>query len=280
MEANRIYKPSRFSRYTIVPTSVFRLKGITAGATGLYCYLFSHEVGQSITIKFITNHFKEGRDAINARLKELEKHNLLVRTAIKDKGKFAGYSYYLNDLQTLETDNGKTVTENPHQSNNKNISNIDTNSTAYKSLEHFIALFPEKYRPTTDNQRYKWYQCLDRIERLDKYNLRDVYKVCQKLRTDEFWSVNFLTLLKLRNLDKNNIKFIDRFMDKYSIEAKPKCYYKIKGIVKYFKYEQDNQLLLGAKTKTVTLYDYNLRNVFNDDEYNLIYEYTNGSDKE
>ena len=69
-------------------------------------------------------------------------------------------------------------------------------------------------------------------------------------------------------------------MDKYSIEAKPKCYYKIKGIVKYFKYEQDNQLLLGAKTKTVTLYDYNLRNVFNDDEYNLIYEYTNGSDKE
>ena len=78
MKINRIYKPKRFDNFTIVPNCVFRTKNISIGATGLYAYLFSHDSSKPITIRFIINHFKEGKDAINSKIKGLEKFNWYV----------------------------------------------------------------------------------------------------------------------------------------------------------------------------------------------------------
>ena len=90
MEINRIYKPKRFDNFTIVPNAVFRIKGISLGATGLYAYLFSHDTDKPITIKFIQGHFKESYKAIKSRLEELEKLNLLTRERVRYNGQYAG----------------------------------------------------------------------------------------------------------------------------------------------------------------------------------------------
>ena len=109
IKVNKIIKPKRFSRFVVVPSSIFRHKKISASATGLYCWLFSHSENQEITFTFILNHFKEGRDALQSKIKELTQIGFLVREQIKIEGKFKGYNYILNDVPLTE----KPLTEKP-----------------------------------------------------------------------------------------------------------------------------------------------------------------------
>jgi hypothetical protein len=118
-----------------------------------------------------------------------------------------------------------------------------------KAFDHFVALFPERYQPQSESQKNKWLDCLDKVQRLDGYDLREVYLMVKKMRQDDFWQGNFLSILKLRNTDKNGIKYIDRFMDQqnnYLQSAKNK----IQGVYRFYKYTTPNgDIEIGAKTK-------------------------------
>ena len=118
-----------------------------------------------------------------------------------------------------------------------------------KAFEHFVVLFPERYQPQSEAQKNKWLDCLDKVQRLDGYDLREVYLMVKKMRQDDFWQGNFLSILKLRNTDKNGIKYIDRFMDQqenYLQSAKNK----IQGVYRFYKYTTPNgDIQIGAKTK-------------------------------
>ena len=118
-----------------------------------------------------------------------------------------------------------------------------------KAFEHFVALFPERYKQQSEAQKTKWLDCLDKVQRLDGYDLREVYLMVKKMRQDDFWQGNFLSILKLRNTDKNGIKYIDRFMDQqenYLQSAKNK----IQGVYRFYKYTTPNgDIQIGAKTK-------------------------------
>ena len=110
----------------------------------------------------------------------------------------------------------------------------DKTKTAFP---HFAALFDLKYRPKTETQKNKWLDCLDKLQRLDGYDLREVYNVSKNLRNDEFWQNNFLSILKLRNTDKNGIKYIDRFMIQHKAKQKPVGFTKIKNLKEFFIYK-------------------------------------------
>ena len=161
--------------------------------------------------------------------------------------------------------------------NNNNINN--NNSTKSKkrqysekttmAFSHFAELFPLKYRPKTEAQKNKWVDCLDKIERLDGYNLRDVYNVSKELRNDEFWQNNFLSILKLRNTDKNGIKYIDRFMVQHKAKQKPVGYQKIKGLKEFFVYRNpaNGQKEIGAKTKNGDIHEFQIRGLMMTNEF-------------
>ena len=164
MKYNRIYKPSRFDNFTIIPSYILRHKGISIGATGLYAWLFSHTSNQEITIEFICNHFKEGKDAIRVKLKELIDNGYLDRKRVTEHGKFKGYDYILKANQSGKNRcRKKPMSENPPQSNiNNNIynkSNINQNANIDKSFKHFVDLFDFKYRPKTKTQINNWKKC-------------------------------------------------------------------------------------------------------------------------
>ena len=274
MKYNKIYKPKKFDNFTIIPSSIFRYKNISIGATGLYCWLFSHISTQEITVEFICGHFSEGKDAIRSKLKELIKEGYLVRKQVTDKGKFKGYNYYLNDKPKAEKPKAvNPAPVNPPQSNtinnsNDNISNINTqNEIIENAFIHFAKLFPVKYQPKTENAKNNWIQCIERCVRIDNYDLKEIYKAVEYTRNDDFWKPNFLTLLKLRNQDKNGIMFIHRFIENYRKFNKPKCYWKIKGIVEYKIYlDPDKSERLGAVTKTNKLNEFNLSQFLNKNE--------------
>jgi len=303
MEYNKIYKPKKFDRFTVVPNVIFRHKGISAAATGLYCWLFSHEAKTEMTVQFICGHFKDGKDAINSRLKELIKSGFLVRKEIRNGGKFAGYNYHLSDKpkKAKATVTGKTVTGktvavftaavNPQQSNTNNTNYITKeilkkeiptksktpiyNETILKAFPHFVELFPIQYKPKTENQKNKWLECLDKLQRLDGYELRDIYNVAKNLRNDEFWQKNFLTILKFRNTDKNGIKYIDRFMVQHKATQKPIGYQKIKGLNEFFVYTSaaNGQKEIGAKTKGGDLFEFQIRNLMMTNEFQELKKY-------
>ena len=141
------------------------------------------------------------------------------------KGKFKGYNYILKAKPKPQKP--KTQKPKPQNGPQSNINNIYTNTSIYnksninqsanidKSFEHFVLLFDPKFQPQTDTQILNWKKCLDKCVRIDKYNLKDIYLVVKFIRNDDFWSEHFLSLLKLRNQDKNGIMYIHRFMELY-----------------------------------------------------------------
>lgn len=283
MKYNKIYKPKKFDKFTIIPSYILRHKDISIGATGLYAWLFSHKSTQEMTVEFISGHFKEGKEAIRSKLKELIKEGYLVRKQVTEKGKFKGYNYYLNDKpQTEKPQTEKPTSSNPPQSNtNTNIynkSNINLNANIDKSFEHFVKLFDIRYHPITDTQIINWKICLDKCVSIDKYDLKEIYLAVKFIRNDDFWREHFLSLLKLRNQDKNGIMFIHRFMELYKKQNKPKCYWKIKGIKEYVIYlDPDGSKKLGAITKTNKLNEFNLSQFLDKLEILQLKNFVNGS---
>lgn len=285
MKFNRIIKPSKFDQFTVVPSGIFRQQGISQQATGLYCYLFSHSSNHKITINFITNHFKNGRDAIRSALAELEKLGYLLREQERIDGKIVGYNYILKDAPATEKPSPeKPSPENPIQSNNSIyiIKNNNTytkrnNSTKSENVEkaypHFVQLFPERYRPKTPATIEKWKVCLDRIERIDGYDLRQVYEVCKQLRQDQFWSENFLSVLKLRNSDKNGVRYVDRFMERNALKTRPTALNKVKGYKDLVAYTEGGTKMVKAITTNGVVHDFNLRMSLTPAEYKQIVEY-------
>jgi hypothetical protein len=285
MKLNRIIKPSKFDNFTIVPNAIFRHEGISQQATGLYCYLFSHSSNQEITINFITNHFKNGRDAVRSAIAELERFGYLKREQLRQNGKIVAYNYILKDAPLTEKPSPeKPSPENPIQSNtsiysNKDITTYTKRNTSTKSenvekaYQHFVQLFPKRYRPKTPATIEKWKVCLDRIERIDGYDLRKVYEVCRQLRQDQFWSENFLSVLKLRNNDKNGIRYVDRFMERNALRTRPAALNKLKGVKDLVPYLEDGVKMVKANTNNGVIQDFNLKMNLTPAEYKQILEY-------
>jgi hypothetical protein len=290
MKLNRIIKPSKFDHFTIVPNAIFRHEGISQQATGLYCYLFSHSSNQEITINFITNHFKNGRDAVRSAIAELESFGYLQREQLRQNGKIVAYNYILKDTPATEKpptekpSTEKPSTEKPIQSNT--ITSISINNTnnnnkyictksenVEKAYTHFVQLFPKRYRPKTPATIEKWKVCLDRIERIDGYDLRKVYEVCKQLRQDQFWSENFLSVLKLRNNDKNGIRYIDRFMERNALRTRPTALNKLKGVKDLVPYLEGSTKMVKAYTNNGVIQDFNLRMNLTPAEYKEILDY-------
>ena len=148
----------------------------------------------------------------------------------------------------------------------------DKTKTAFP---HFAALFDLKYRPKTETQKIKWLDCLDKLQRLDGYDLREVYNVSKNLRNDEFWQNNFLSILKLRNTDKNGIKYIDRFMVQHKAKQKPVGFTKIKNLKEFFIYKNpsNGKKEIGAKTKNGDIHEFQIRGLMMTNQFQELIKY-------
>tara|TARA_Y100000385_G_C13097926_1_gene642566 strand:+ start:1501 stop:2385 length:885 start_codon:yes stop_codon:yes gene_type:complete len=148
----------------------------------------------------------------------------------------------------------------------------DKTKTAFP---HFAALFDLKYRPKTETQKIKWLDCLDKLQRLDGYDLREVYNVSKNLRKDEFWQNNFLSILKLRNTDKNGIKYIDRFMIQHKAKQKPVGFTKIKNLKEFFIYKNpsNGKKEIGAKTKNGDIHEFQIKGLMMTNEFQELKKY-------
>ena len=284
MKYNKILKPKKFDHFTIIPSYIFRHKGISVGATGLYAYLFSHTAEQEITIQFICGHFKESKGAIARKLNELIDAGFVIRDRVTDKGKFKGYNYTLKAKP--KTQKPKPIKPKPQNEPQSNINiyndnNIESNNNMHSNLvlkvyPHFVNLFPKKYQPQSESQKNKWLGCLDKLERIEKLDFHKLWLVVKFIREHEFWGVHFLSLLKLRNKDKNGIMYVHKYIETYDNANKPKFWWRVKGLIKYFIYQENGKTLLGAETKKGQLNEFNISQTLNKYQINQIKKIISG----
>lgn len=220
---------------------------------------------------------KKQYESTLSALKRLQKGGFLA-----DHLEISGTSNSASIYKGASTYKGASNIYNNTSNINNNKRNIRTKSKtatqnsleiATKALDHFIALFPSKFKPNTNTRRQKWLDTLDKIQRIDGYDLGEVYQVCKKLRTDSFWAENFLSILKLRTSDKNGVLYIHRFMTRNALKSRPTAFNKVSNVLKYFVYFENDQELLGAKTKNGELNDYNLRQLLTNQEYEELLKY-------
>jgi len=273
MKYNLIIKPQKFDRFTTIPNYIFRHKGVSIGATGLYSWMFSHKSDQEITVEFMINHFKENKSAVRAKLNELIDYGYVVRERVYVDGRIKGINYKLRaKSKKLEKENLEL--ENQPQSNTNNNNTIIRNTNVDDVLPHFIKLFDKRFQPKTKDQKDKWAIILDQLQRIEKYDLREVYKIVQHIRQKEFWKTQFLSLPKLRNNDKNGDKWIDRFYAIYKDDHKPIAYKKIKDLIEFKLYDDvDGKQKLGAITKLTKLNQYNLTQILSGNEILQVIKY-------
>lgn len=159
----KIYKQLS-SNFTIVSNSIFSC-GISLKAIGLYAYIVSKPDNWSFSVSGTATQMKDGVEAINSGISELESVGLLTRKQARKSGKFSGGEWYITDkpckkeckLQdfpsTVSTVSEKTV-------------QVNTNKVSTKNINTYVGEYITKY-----NELYRSNSRLTK-SRQTKYSLR------------------------------------------------------------------------------------------------------------
>lgn len=100
----------------------------------------------------------------------------------------------------------------------KNNITLNFSEEVFSCYENCITFFEKDLIPQTVNQKNKWLECIDKLHRLENLQYSDIELIVKKTREDEFWSKNFLTLLKLRRKDRNGIPYWKVFREKFKVK--------------------------------------------------------------
>lgn len=91
-------KINKGGNYTVISNHVLQNDNLSLKAKGLYAFMWSLPDTWDYSVSGLTKVLKEGRDAINEALKELEREGYLVRSILRTGGKFTDMDYTLNEF--------------------------------------------------------------------------------------------------------------------------------------------------------------------------------------
>ena len=138
MEIIRVIKNKN---YSVIANGIFRDRRISLKAKGLLGILLSLPQNWNLSIEGLTKITKEGRHSITNTITELIENGYIDRNQIRDKGKFVGYQYIVNEKpKSAKPITAKPLTEKPIQlskENNKVKKNKDITETLKKEVQEF-----------------------------------------------------------------------------------------------------------------------------------------------
>ena len=220
------------SYYAVIPAFVRYDSEITANAKLLYGEITAlcNEKGYCFASnKYFADLYSVKTRSITDWISQLkDKGYIKIKMIYKENSKeVKSREIYITNFGEVSQKNTPPI-ENNHQVNNiiyNNNNTVNNKSKEYsdivlKSFEPICNLFPPQTRPKTQAEKNAWLDCIDKLERLDGYSPRKVYFISQKVRSDEFWKDNFLTLLKLRKRNKDGLKYINLFEAKFGKQLK------------------------------------------------------------
>ena len=88
-----------------------------------------------------------------------------------------------------------------------------------KCYSQIVGLFPDSTKPKTNVDVSKWKDEIRKLVDIEKVDFYTIVQVCNKARSDSFWKGNFLTITKLRKKNKEQIKYIHVFIEKFKVKT-------------------------------------------------------------
>lgn len=121
-----------------------------------------------------------------------------------------------DELNSPVDDSGNNLTPVVKQKDDYGFSSDVINTT-----RTIVKMFPKTSWPNTTPMQKKWLDCVDKCQRIDKYDYDEIINICNWARNHHFWKTNFYTVLKLRKT-KDGVKYIHRFAEQMKAETTPK----------------------------------------------------------
>lgn len=132
-----VFRVHKNENYTVLSNYHFKEKGLSLKAKGLLSLMLSLPEDWDYSAAGLVTLSKDGKDSVNAALKELEKFGYLRRTqAIDERGKFSGYNYEIFEQPIEEAKVDEPFAENPSTENpsTENPQQLNINKSITKIL--------------------------------------------------------------------------------------------------------------------------------------------------
>lgn len=234
-----IYKSKQTEKFTVLPNVIF--DELNDGlAIGILAYLLSKPNDWVTYKQQLYSYFTEGRQRIDKSFKLLEDKGFIVGVQkVNNSGQFNGFEWIVYNEPVVNASENR-LTENRllenQQSENEQLLNKEYtkervnkdiilpknkfSEDVYKVFEHTVLLFKEEYRPSTESQKNNWLDCIEKLNRIDGMEYREIYKMVKWGLEHDFWNKNFYTILKLRKKNSEGISYLKVFKSQMEFETK------------------------------------------------------------
>lgn len=220
------------SYYAIIPAFVRYDQNLTANAKLLYGEITAlcNEKGYCFAQnKYFADLYGVSNVSISKWINQLKDYGYIKIKMIykEDSKQIETREMYITNFNEVLKESSGGIKEKFKDNiyNNINNNTLEYKEKKYsdmvlKSFKPICELFPVQTQPKTKSDKNAWLDCIDKLERLDGYSPRKVYYISQKVRSDDFWKNNFLTILKLRKKNKDGLKYINLFEAKFGKNLK------------------------------------------------------------
>lgn len=229
--------------YSVISNTPLQDKNLSLKAKGLLALVFTLPDDWEYSINGIVKIVKESRDAVMTAFNELEKFGYLKREQDRSNGgTFSGFVYVFYEspqIKEPQSEKPDTVKPNTEKPNSENPIQQNTNKTKYlnkknirqqskdcdtspddrnkkefgsdsepyklacKLIDNVLEIRPKARVPKEPKDIQKWAEVFDKMIRIDKIDVEEIYQVLNYVLRNDFWSKNILSPASLRkNFDR------------------------------------------------------------------------------
>ena len=184
MEVIRVIKNKN---YTTISNQLFKDKTISLKAKGLMGYLLSLPNDWDLSINGMVACSKEGRAGIASAINELIKYGYIERIAVRFKGKFKGYDYFVfeNPPKAEKPITEKPITENRIQLSKEVIKERINKNTLNKENKFKVKVFSFDYPKNMLDNFFDYWSEPNRSGSKMRFEIQPTFDIARRLKT---WS--------------------------------------------------------------------------------------------
>lgn len=210
--------------YAIIPAEVRYDKELTANAKLLYgeiSALCNKEGYCWATNAYFATLYKTTHVTVSRWFSALEKAGYIETKIEYDKRSkkvTKRYTKMLNLNKNVNTPINKNVKENTLDNTVNNTSKIIESfpPLIIEACKNIVELFKEDFRPKTTEGKLNWLKAINDLDKKHNINPRQTYYIIKKTLEDDFWNTNLRSPMKLLRNDKNGVKWVYVFKNKYA----------------------------------------------------------------
>lgn len=210
--------------YAIIPAEVRYDETLPPNAKLLYgeiSALCNKEGYCWATNAYFAKLYKSTNVTVSRWFSALERAGYIQTDIEYDKKSMKVTKRYTKLLSLNKNDKGGI---NKNDKDNTVINTVNNTSKLIDSFDPFIIeackniveLFLEDFRPKTKQAKINWLNAIEQLDIKLGVNPRQVYYIIKKTMEDEFWQTNLRSPMKLLRNDKNGVKWVYVFKNKYA----------------------------------------------------------------